>query len=167
MWIRFLCIRYSRRHPADHGSLPTRLINKARHVRRLTPREKNMSTVAKVNYQNAQFPSTNFAQRVELNTTERDIVLAFNPNWDALYGRVLAGDLKPIFDDVCEAAENSTAIALRYFNLVEAFKICTEQALRDCLDKLIQAGYVISEEHKTMWNAATAELNFSELVRIT
>ena len=89
------------------------------------------------------------------------------PNWDALYGRFLAGDLKPIFDDVCEAAENSNAIALRYFNLVESFKIRTEQALKDCLDKLIQAGYVVSEDHKNLWNNATSELNFSELVRLS
>jgi hypothetical protein len=37
-----------------------------------------MATIAKVNYQNAQFPSTDFAQIVELNTTERDLVLAFD-----------------------------------------------------------------------------------------
>lgn len=89
------------------------------------------------------------------------------PNWDVLYGQFLAGDLKPIFDDVCEEAENSTAIALRYFNLVESFKIRTEQALKDCLDKLIQAGYVVSEDHKSLWNNATTELNFSELVRLS
>jgi len=89
------------------------------------------------------------------------------PNWDMLYGRFLAGDLKPLFEDVCEQAELSSAIALRYFNLVEAFKIRTEQALKDCLDKLLVAGYVVSEDHKTMWNAAIAELNFSELVRLS
>jgi hypothetical protein len=37
-----------------------------------------MSSIGFINYQNAQPTSTNFAQRVELNTAERDIVLAFD-----------------------------------------------------------------------------------------
>lgn len=88
------------------------------------------------------------------------------PDWNVLYGRLLAYDLKPIFDEIKAAAKTSLAFNTDYTNIIEAFKLRTEQALRDCLDELIADGYVISEEHKAMWNAATEELNFSELVRL-
>jgi len=96
--------------------------------------------------------------------SEQERLANLPPNWGAFYGRFLVADLKPIFDDVNEAAKNSTAVLLAYFNLVEAFKICEEQALKDCLDKLIAAGYVISDEHKLLWNNAIAQENFSNLV---
>jgi hypothetical protein len=88
------------------------------------------------------------------------------PDWRLLYGRFLVGDLKPLFEDVCSKAEASSAIALRYFNLVESFKIREEQALKDCLDRLLLAGYSISTEDKDLWNKAIAELNFSDLVKL-
>jgi len=102
----------------------------------------------------------------EGNTPEAADIVAPLPSWDTLYGRFLAGDLKPIFDDVCNKAESNIAISLRYFNLVEAFKIRTEQALRDSLDKLFQAGYVVSDAHKLLWNNAISELHFSDLVKL-
>ena len=125
--------------------------------------------VLKINILTGQESSSSFSDQeiAEILSTETERLASLPPDWETLYGRFLAGDLKPIFDDVCEAAENSTAIALRYFNLVESFKIRTEQALKDCLDKLIQAGYVVSEDHKSLWNNATSELNFSELVRLS
>ena len=97
---------------------------------------------------------------------DADIVHPTPPNWDALYYRLLVGDLKPIFDDIKAIAKINIAINTDYTNIIEAFKIRTEQALRDCLDELIVDGYVISPEYKLLWNNAIAELNFSELVKL-
>ena len=105
---------------------------------------------------------------VEGNTPEAaDLLPVAPPNWDQFYGRLLAYDLKPIFDEIKAAAKTSLAFNTDYTNIIEAFKLRTEQALRDCLDELIADGYVVSEEHKAMWNTATEELNFTELVRLT
>ena len=88
------------------------------------------------------------------------------PDWETLYNRLLAGDLKPIFENIKEIAKTNLAINVDYTNIIEVFKIKAEQALKDCLDELVADGYVISDEHKALWNNAIAELNFSDLVKI-
>ena len=104
---------------------------------------------------------------VEGNTPlPADILSVAPPNWDALYYRLLAVDLKPIFDDIKSIAKTNIAINTDYTNIIEAFKIRTEQALRNCLDELIADGYVVSDAHKVLWNNAIAELYFSDLVKL-
>lgn len=88
------------------------------------------------------------------------------PDWETLYNRLLAGDLKPIFEDIKAIAKTNLAINVDYTNIIEAFKIKAEQALKDCLNELIADGYVLSDEHRNLWNNAIAELNFSDLVKI-
>lgn len=102
------------------------------------------------------------------NTPEpADILSVAPPNWDALYGRLLAYDLKPIFESVKAIAKTDTAINWDLTALSTALStVRTEQALKDCLDELIADGYVVSDAHKVLWNNAIAELNFSELVKL-
>lgn len=89
------------------------------------------------------------------------------PNWNALYGRLLAYDLKPIFESIKAIAKTNTAINWDLTALATALStVRTEQALKDCLDELIADGYVVSDAHKTLWNNAIAELGFSNLVEI-
>lgn len=88
------------------------------------------------------------------------------PDWETLYNRLLAGDLKPIFEDIKSVAKTNLAINVDYTNIIEAFKIKAEQALKDCLNELVSDGYVLSDEHRILWNNAIAELNFSDLVKI-
>lgn len=89
------------------------------------------------------------------------------PNWQALYGRLLAYDLKPIFENIKAIAKTDTAINWDLTALATAIAtIKTEQALRDCLDELVNDGYVVSAEHKALWNNAIVELDFSDLVRL-
>lgn len=125
---------------------------------------------------------SNLMQRIEVNLetgeqtivsftqAEIDEIIANVPpkssDWETLYNRLLAGDLKPIFEDIKAIAKMNLAINVDYTNIIEAFKIKAEQALKDCLNELIADGYVLSEEHRTLWNNAIAELNFSDLVKI-
>jgi len=89
------------------------------------------------------------------------------PNWDVLYGRLLSGDLKPILLNLKQIAKTDNAIAIDFMSLTTVLSnIRTEQALQDCLSELIADGYVLSEEHRVLWNNAIAELNFSDLVKI-
>lgn len=89
------------------------------------------------------------------------------PNWDILYGRLLAGDLKPILLNLKQIAKTDNAINVDFVSLIEALSaIRTEQALQDCIKELIDDGFVILEEHRQLWNNAIAELNFSDLVKI-
>ncbi|MCA6504122.1 MAG: hypothetical protein ACK52I_25125 [Pseudomonadota bacterium] len=89
------------------------------------------------------------------------------PNWDILYNRLLAGNLKPLFLALKAAAKASPEIAVDYFQLTTVLSsIRAEQALQDCLIELITDGYVLSDEHRTLWNNAIAELNFSDLVKL-
>ena len=89
------------------------------------------------------------------------------PNWDILYGRLLSGDLKPIFLNLKQIAKTDNAIAVDFMSLTTVLtNIRTEQALQDCLSELIADGYVLSDEHRNLWNNAIAELNFSNLVKI-
>lgn len=89
------------------------------------------------------------------------------PDWDNLYARVLMGDLKPILLNLKAIAKTDNAIAISFFSLTTVLsQLRTEQALRDCLDELIADGYVLSDEHRSLWNNAIAELNFSDLVKV-
>lgn len=89
------------------------------------------------------------------------------PNWDILYGRLLAGDLKPILLNLKQIAKTDNAIAIDFMSLTTVLtNIRTEQALQDCLSELIADGYVLDDEHRNLWNNAIAELNFSDLVKV-
>lgn len=89
------------------------------------------------------------------------------PDWDNLYARLLAGDLKPLFLNLKWIAKTDNAIAIDFMSLSAVLSnIRTEQALKDCLGELIEDGYIVSDEHRTLWNNAIAELNFSDLVKI-
>lgn len=89
------------------------------------------------------------------------------PDWDNLYTRLLTGDLKPILLNLKAIAKTDNAIAIDFMSLTTVLSnIRTEQALQDCLSELIADGYVLSDEHRVLWNNAIAELNFSDLVKI-
>lgn len=89
------------------------------------------------------------------------------PNWDILYARLLAGDLKPILLNLKQIAKTDNAIAIDFMSLTSVLSnIRTEQALQDCLRELIADGYVLSDEHRNLWNNAIAELYFSDLVKL-
>lgn len=89
------------------------------------------------------------------------------PNWDNLYARLLLGDLKPILLNLKQIAKTDNAIAIDFMSLTTVLSsIRAEQALQDCLIELITDGYVLSDEHRTLWNNAIAELNFSDLVKL-
>jgi len=102
----------------------------------------------------------------EGNTPEPADVVNMPPNWDSLYSHVLAGDLKPIYLRLKQAAKTDNILSVDYINLITVLSnIRTEQALKECLDELISDGYVLSEEEKQLWNDAVQELHFSSLVR--
>ena len=89
------------------------------------------------------------------------------PDWDNLYARLLLGDLKPILLNLKQIAKTDNAIAIDFMSLTTVLtNIRTEQALQDCLSELIADGYVLSDEHRNLWNNAIAELNFSDLVKV-
>ena len=101
------------------------------------------------------------------NTPEPADVVPMPPDWNGLYSHVLAGDLKPLYLRLKQAAKTNNILSVDYVNFVAVLSnIRTESALRECLDELINDGYVLSEEEKTLWNNAVATLHFSNLVRI-
>lgn len=103
----------------------------------------------------------------EGNTPEHADVVIMPPNWDSLYSHVLAGDLKPIYLRLKQAAKTDNILSVDYINLITVLSnIRTEQALKECLDELINDGYVLNEEEKTLWNNNVTALHFSNLVRI-
>ncbi len=104
----------------------------------------------------------------EGNTPEpADVVPPMPPDWDGLYHSVLAGDLKPLYLRLKQAAKTDNILSVDYVNFVAVLSnIRTESALRECLDELINDGYVLSEEEKTLWNNSVTALHFSNLVRI-
>ena len=103
----------------------------------------------------------------EGNTPEPADVVPMPPNWDSLYSHVLAGDLKPLYLSLKQAAKTDNILSVNYVNFVAVLSnIKTESALRECLDELINDGYVLSEEEKTLWNNNVTALHFSNLVRI-
>jgi hypothetical protein len=90
------------------------------------------------------------------------IVLPMPPDWDGLYRSVLAGELKPLYLRLKQAAKTDNILSVDYVNFVAILSnIRTEQALKECLDELINDGYVLSEEEKTLWNNAIQEFGFS------
>lgn len=94
-------------------------------------------------------------------------VVVMPPDWDGLYRSVLAGDLKPLYLRLKQAAKTDNILSVDYVNLITVLSnIRTEQALKDSLDELINDGYVLSEEEKQLWNDAVIALHFSNLVRI-
>jgi hypothetical protein len=103
----------------------------------------------------------------EGNTPEPADVVIMPPNWDGLYHSVLAGYLKPIYLRLKQAAKTDNILSVDYINLITVLSnIRTEQALKECLDELINDGYVLNEEEKTLWNNNVTALHFSNLVRI-
>ena len=104
----------------------------------------------------------------EGNTPEpADVVPPMPLDWDGLYRSVLAGDLKPLYLSLKQAAKTNNILSVDYINLITVLSnIRTEQALKDSLDELINDGYVLSEQEKTLWNNAVQELHFSNLVKI-
>ena len=89
------------------------------------------------------------------------------PDWDSLYSRVLSGDLKPLYLRLKQAAKTDNILSVDYVNLITVLSnIRSEQALKECLDELINDGYVLNEEEKTLWNNSVTALHFSNLVRI-
>ncbi len=95
------------------------------------------------------------------------IILPMLPDWDGLYRSVLAGELKPLYLRLKQAAKTDNILSVDYVNFVAVLSnIRTESALRECLDELINDGYVLSEQEKTLWNNAVQELHFSNLVKI-
>jgi len=102
----------------------------------------------------------------EGNTPEPADVVPMLPDWDGLYRSVLAGELKPLYLRLKQAAKADNILSVDYVNFVAVLSnIRSEQALKECLDKLINDGYVLSEEEKQLWNNAVQELHFSSLVR--
>lgn len=94
-------------------------------------------------------------------------VVPMPPDWDGLYRSVLAGDLKPLYLRLKQEAKTNNILSVDYVNLITVLSsIRTEQALKECLDELINDGYILSEEDKTLWNNAVAELHFSDLATI-
>jgi hypothetical protein len=103
----------------------------------------------------------------EGNTPEPADVQPVPPDWDSLYSRVLAGDLKPLYLRLKQAAKTDNILSVDYINLITVLSsIRTEQALKECLDELINDGCVLSEEEKQLWNNAVTELHFSDLATI-
>jgi hypothetical protein len=104
----------------------------------------------------------------EGNTPEpADVVPPMPPDWDGLYHSVLAGELKPLYLRLKQAAKTDNILSVDYVNFVAVLSnIRTESALRECLDELINDGYVLNEQEKTLWNNNVTALHFSNLVRI-
>ena len=102
----------------------------------------------------------------EGNTPQPADVVIMPPDWDGLYHSVLAGDLKLLYLGLKQAAKTDNILSVDYVNLITVLSnIRSEQALKECLDELINDGYVLSEEDKALWNNAVATLHFSSLVR--
>jgi hypothetical protein len=95
------------------------------------------------------------------------IILPMLPDWDGLYSSVLAGELKPLYLRLKQEAKTDNILSVDYVNFVAVLSnIRSEQALKECLDELINDGYVLSEEEKQLWNNAVQELHFSDLVKV-
>lgn len=103
----------------------------------------------------------------EGNTPEPADVQPVPPDWDGLYRSVLAGDLKPLYLRLKQAAKTDNILSIDYINLITVLSnVRTEQALKECLDELISYGYVLSEEEKQLWNDAVTVSHFSSFLLI-
>jgi hypothetical protein len=101
------------------------------------------------------------------NTPQPADVVPMPPDWDGLYRSVLAGELKPLYLRLKQEAKTDNILSVDYVNLIIVLSnIRSEQALKDSLDELINDGYVLSEQEKTLWNNAVQELHFNNLVKI-
>lgn len=103
----------------------------------------------------------------EGNTPEPADIIDIPPDWDGLYSSVLAGDLKPLYLSLKQAAKTDNILSVDYVNFVAVLSnIRTESALKECLDELINDGYILNGEEKTLWNDAVTVLHFSSLVKV-
>jgi len=103
----------------------------------------------------------------EGNTPEPADDLAVFPNWDELYRSLLVGSLKPLYMSVKEAAKTNNIISVDYVNFITVISnIRTEQALKECLDELINDGYLINPVHVAAWNAALIDFDFSSIAQL-
>jgi len=103
----------------------------------------------------------------EGNTPEPADAVTVLPNWDELYRSLLIGSLKPLYMSVKEAAKTNNIISVDYVNLIMVISsIRTEQALKECLDELINDGYLISPDHVTAWNTALINFDFSSIAQL-
>lgn len=104
---------------------------------------------------------------LEGNTPEPADIIDIPPDWDSLYHSVLAGDLKPLYLRLKQAAKTDNILSIDYINLITVLSnVRTEQALKECLDELISYGYVLSEEEKQLWNDAVTVSHFSSFLLI-
>lgn len=103
----------------------------------------------------------------EGNIPEPADVVPMPPDWDGLYRSVLAGELKPLYLRLKQAAKTDNILSIDYINLITVLSnVRTEQALKECLDELISYGYVLSEEEKQLWNDAVTVSHFSSFLLI-
>lgn len=103
----------------------------------------------------------------EGNAPEPADVVPMPPDWDGLYHSVLAGELKPLYLRLKQAAKTDNILSVDYVNFVAVLSnIRTESALRECLDELVSDGYVLNEQEKTLWNNTITSLYFSDLATI-
>jgi hypothetical protein len=89
------------------------------------------------------------------------------PNWQSLYESLLSGDLRIVFNSVTQQAIANPSIAVGLIHVNSAItQVRVEQALADALNVLQLSGFTFTEEHKSLWNNAIAELNFSDRVKL-
>lgn len=90
-----------------------------------------------------------------------------NPDWDGLTGKVLGGDLLPLFTRVTSEAINSNPISIARNDINLAVTVLkNETALAASLKLLQQCGFVFIDEEKQLWNNAMEELGFSKITKI-
>lgn len=90
-----------------------------------------------------------------------------NPDWDGLIGKVLGGDLLPLFTRVTAEAINSNPISIARNDINLAVTVIkNENALASSLKLLQQVGFIFTDEEKQLWNDAVEELGFSSVVQI-
>lgn len=90
-----------------------------------------------------------------------------NPDWDGLIGKVLGGDLLPLFTRVTAEAINSNPISIARNDINLAVTVLkNENALAASLKLLQQCGFVFTDEEKQLWNNAMEELGFSKIAKI-
>jgi hypothetical protein len=92
------------------------------------------------------------------------------PNWKLLLNRLLSGDLFPLFQSITLAAfSNPVLLVARndiYGTISNEFISNRVSVLRAGLDMLQDSGYEISDADRALWNAAIAELNFPDEVKL-
>ena len=90
-----------------------------------------------------------------------------NPDWEGLIGKVLGGDLLPLFTRVTSEALNSNPISIARNDINLAVTVLkNENALAASLNLLQQCGFIFTDEEKQLWNNAMEELGFSKITKI-